>query len=261
MPVACVTGEPIRFGDPGVIHGAMCAQLGEQRAVAVHHALRVARRARRVREHAHVVGVGGGDRSPCGRRASSTTSHPTRRTSRCAARRPRPDDDVQREIGELVGRRAVDDVEVVDVAVPVGGDVRARPALREDEAHLLGPVDVHDRHEHVAAHREAVERDDGLAPVRQLERDDVAGFECRRRRARRRAGAPRRGCRRRCRARAAISDQTCTVASGAARSDRSTRRAERVVGPPALGEVALAERRRHRSPSATASCHGDLRSA
>ena len=159
-------------------------ELGEQRAVGVHHALRVARRARRVREHAHVVADRPRRRTPAGAAAvddvprDAPHAAPPRRAS------ARSDDDVQLEIGQLVGRGAVDDVEVVDVAVAIGGDVRARAALAEDEAHFLGAVDVHDRHEDVAAQREAVERDDGLAPVRQLERDDGAGLEPGRGRAR-----------------------------------------------------------------------------
>ncbi len=152
--------------------------LGQQRAVVVHHALGVARRARRVREHAHVVGSPRGPISAAGGRGASTTSHGDARAPReCGDASGRSHDDVQRQIGELTGCRAVDDVEIVDVAVAVGRDVRARATLPEDEAHLFGSVDVHDRHEHVAAHREAVERDDRLTPVRQLERDHVARFE------------------------------------------------------------------------------------
>ena len=130
MPVAWVTGEPMRFGEPGVIHGAMCAHLGEQRAVRVHHALGIARGARRVREHAHVVGVGGRDRGGRAARRATTASHrDARHPGVQRRRRGRSDHEVQREIGELAGCRAVDDVEVVDVAVAIGRDVRAGAAL------------------------------------------------------------------------------------------------------------------------------------
>ena len=102
-------------------------ELGEQRAVAVHHALRVARRARRVGEHAHVVGVGR-RRSRRPAAASATTSHATRRTRAVASpSATAPTTTCSVELGQLVGPGAVDDVEIVDVAVAVGGDVARAP--------------------------------------------------------------------------------------------------------------------------------------
>ena len=80
---------------------------------------------------------------------------------------------MQVEFGQRTAVRAVDDVDVIHVPVPVGRDIGARPALVENEPHFLGAVDRHDRHEHVAAHCQPVKRGDGLAPVRELERDDV----------------------------------------------------------------------------------------
>ena len=117
-------------------------------------------------------------RSPARRRrAASTTSHAHTPHAWVSVAPTSPTTTCRSSSGSSPRVRAVDDVEIVDVPVAVGRDVRARPALCEDEAHFLGAVDVHDRHEHVAAHREPVERDDRLPPVRQLERDDVARDE------------------------------------------------------------------------------------
>ena len=223
--------------------GPHVQQLGEQRAVAVHHALRIARGARRVREHAHVVR----SRRRRSRRPAvrPRRPRPTRRAApgRRGERRVDPRRRAGRDRGSSSARRAVDDVEVVDVAEAVGRDVRARPALLEDEAHLLRPVDVHDRHEHVPAHREPVERDDRLAPVRQLERDDVAGLDAGLARARvtsrsasswtSRVGAVPRPC---------LRPDVDSRRRATAREAASTSDAERLVGPPPLGEVALPER-------------------
>src|SRR5262245_64498413 len=54
-------------------------------------------------------------------------------------------------------------------------------SLGEDEANFLRPVDVHDGDEDEATHRQAVERDHRLAPVRQLERDEIGRASCRER--------------------------------------------------------------------------------
>ena len=164
----------------------------------------------------------------------------------CRAGAPRrsPTTTCSVEVGERVGRRAVDDVEVVDVAVPIGGDVGAGAALIEDEAHFLGAVDVHDRHEHVAAHREAVERDDRFAPVRQLERDRRRRARCRRRGASSPVAAIRRGRRRRCRATVGVPTR-CARRVGAARSERSTSAPSVSSVHQPLGEVLPAQRRGH----------------
>ena len=175
MPVACVTGDPMRLGAPGVIHGRMCpvsASSVRWLCITPFGSLVVPE----VYASTHTSSGSAAATADAGA-ASATMSQPTRRTLASARRRRCADDDVQLQVGQLVGGRAVDDVEIVDGAVPVGGDVGARPALAEDEAHLLRAVDVHDRHEHVAADREPVERDDGLVPVRELERDDRAGLD------------------------------------------------------------------------------------
>ena len=244
MPVAWVTGEPIRFGDPGVIHERMCTNSASSvrwLCITPFGSLVVPE----VYASTHTAsGSRGADRRGrfgCVDDVPRDAPHPPRGAG--ASRRA--DDDVHLQIRQLAGRRAVDDVEVVDVAVAVGRDVRARAALAEDEAHLLGPVDVHDRHEHVAAHREAVERDDRFAPVRQLERDDVTrldpGLRERGDQAERVGADLRVGAVPRPRLRPDVAPWH------RARREASDRRASPsvVVGPPPLGEIALPERRRH----------------
>ena len=203
--------------------------LGEQRAVAVHHPLGIARGARRVGEDAHRIGI----RTSDGFRGHGRVDHGPRNTRHPRVRQlvvARRHHDVQLQIGELVGSRTVDDVEVVDVAEAIGGDVGPSAALPQDEAHLLRPVDVHDRHEHVAAQRESVEGNDGFAPVRQLERDRVTGLESGVGQGRDQAQRVGRGARRSVPRHGRVSDQTCTAASGAPRRLRST-------SPPSVSSV------------------------
>ena len=54
---------------------------------------------------------------------------------------------------------------------------RPGAALAEDEAQLLGTVEVHDRHQRHPEHGAGVERDGGVDPIGQLEGDDVARSE------------------------------------------------------------------------------------
>ncbi len=178
MPVAWVTGEPMRFGVPGVIHGRMCTSSASSvrwLCITPLGSLVVPD----VYASTH-TSSGSAARDPVAGASASTMipSDARGRACGCDGRR-RPHHDVHAEVGSSSGSGAVDDVEVVDVAVSVGGDVGAGPALGEDEPHLLVAVDVHDRHEDVATHRQPVERDDGLAPVRELEGDDVTRFETR----------------------------------------------------------------------------------
>ena len=168
----------MRFGDPGVIHARMCSELGEQRAVAVHHALGVARRARRVREHAHVVGVGGARSRSAG--AARVDDVPRRRAARACGASASADRRPRRAARDRAARRARRRRRCRGSRRGRSGRrrcTRARRLWPRMKRTSFGAVDVHDRHEHVAAHREAVERDDRLPPVRQLERDDGAGLE------------------------------------------------------------------------------------
>ena len=57
----------------------------------------------------------------------------------------------------------------------VGGDEDLRPRGRQDVAEFLAAVEVHDRHDDRTEERRRPERDGGLHPVRQLQRDHVAG--------------------------------------------------------------------------------------
>ena len=186
IPVACVTGEPIRFGAPGVIHARMCSNSASSvRWVCITpFGLLVVPD---VYASTHTSSGSGAASAAAG--ARPRRRHPTRPGALAPPARPavlrregwRP----RRAVRDRPARHAhpvgvgvaVDDAEVVDVPETVGRDVRPGAALGEDEPHLLGPVDVHDRDEHVAAQREAVERDDRFAPVRQLERDHVARLQ------------------------------------------------------------------------------------
>ena len=68
-------------------------------------------------------------------------------------------------------------LEVVVATEAIGADVDLRARLQQDELHFLGAVEVDDRHDHRAEHRQAPERGRGLDPVRQLQRDDVARLD------------------------------------------------------------------------------------
>ena len=73
----------------------------------------------------------------------------------------------------------------------VGRDERLHARLAEDVANFLGTVEVHDRNHDRAEIRDRVKGDRGLRPVRELERDDVAGADAARSHAGRQpAGAP-----------------------------------------------------------------------
>ncbi len=87
---------------------------------------------------------------------------------------PVADDRHPLEIGERVAD-AREVREEVLMAEAVGGDERLHARLAQDVADLLRPVEVHDRHDDRAEIRDRVERGRGLEPVRELERDRVAG--------------------------------------------------------------------------------------
>ena len=135
MPVAWVTGEPIRFGDSGVIHDPHVQQL--RRATCGACASRPSGRSSsptctpaRTRRR---------DRSPRpARRARRVRRCPIRLGSVTAPRAASADPTTRcrRRSLERARGRAVDDVEVVDVAVPIGGDVRARRGSRRGRSAL-----------------------------------------------------------------------------------------------------------------------------
>ena len=90
------------------------------------------------------------------------------------------------EVGQVGAHRGEVGEEVL-VPEAVGGDERLHARLAQDVADLLRSVEVHDRHDDRAEVRDRVERRRRFQPVRQLERDRVAGLRCRGR-----AGRPRR---------------------------------------------------------------------
>ncbi len=81
------------------------------------------------------------------------------------------DDHVLQVAQPVANRRQLG--QVVALAEAGHDDERPGPALPQDEAHFLRPVEVHDRHQGHAEHGAGVERDRGLHPVGQLEGDDV----------------------------------------------------------------------------------------
>ncbi len=158
--------------------------------MAVHHTLGGAGGARGGGQHAHVVGRHcTGSWGGCG--PSSIDDVPADPPDPGATSRVRPKpgcpkpgcrsagaashNQVQLQIRQLVRAGAVDDVEVVDMAVAVGRHIGPGAALGQDEPHLLVAVDVHDGHEHVAAHGQAVEGHHRLTPVGQLEGNHGSG--------------------------------------------------------------------------------------
>ena len=83
--------------------------------------------------------------------------------------------DLLQAVQPVAHRRQVG--QVVALADARHDDQRPGPALAEDEADLLGAVEVHDRHQRHAEHGAGVEGDGRLDPVGQLEGDDVARTE------------------------------------------------------------------------------------
>ena len=92
-----------------------------------------------------------------------------------AARAVADDRDPLEVVDVALGPDRVEVGEEVLVAEPVGGHERLHPGAPEDVADLLGAVEVHDRHDDRAEVRDRVERGRRLDPVRELERDRVAG--------------------------------------------------------------------------------------
>ena len=79
------------------------------------------------------------------------------------------------QIGEL-GAHRVEVGDEVEVAEVIGGHERLHARALQDVRDFLGSVEVHDRHDDRAEVRDCVERRRGLQPVRELERNCVAGL-------------------------------------------------------------------------------------
>ncbi len=224
-------------GDPSV----HVPQLAEHGAVVVDHTLRVAGGARRVGEHGDLVGRWG---RQVAHRLERADGIPTDAAD--AGRRGPIGAVADHHVdAQALGGGLVDDGGVVDVAVRGGRDVSVGAALGEDERDLLAAVDVHDRHEHVATHRQRDERHDGFTPVRQLEGDDRTRLDP--------LGAEQRD-----ESPGFVVDvgvRAVPFVGAGVDVDRGVRhrgeplgdlRAERVVGPPSLLLVSRHERCRHR---------------
>ena len=184
------------------------AGLEAERLMAVDDALRVAGRAR-----------GEGDQRRAGRIGARRCRPSARRRAdrrRCSRASSRPD---QPTIGTSAHRSGWYFIRPNSL----GGDEHLRPRGGQDVAEFLAAVEVHDRHDHRAEERRRPERRRRLHPVRQLERDDVAGPDAARAQS---GGEPARLAvrrRRRCRRTAAPRSAHGTPASGLACSPPARR--------------------------------------
>ena len=188
MPMAWPTGAPTRLGRSrdGLVVGQL-ADLAAQGAVRVHDALGVGRRARGVADDRRAVGVDVRRAVDRLRAAQVVEAHVPGRVAGDVAHHH----DVLEALQAVAHRGQVGQV----VALPDTrhDDERPGAALAEDEAELLGPVEVHDRHQRHAEHAAGVEGDGRVDPVGQLEGHHVARPEPERAQARRRrAATPRR---------------------------------------------------------------------
>ena len=156
---------------PGLVPRQL-AHLAADRAVRVHDALGVGRRPRGVGDEGRAVGVDG-DRALDRLGAAQLVEGDQPEVS---SRRGVAHHDLVLQVRQAVadGRQVG---QVVAPAVARHDDQGAGPALAQDEAQLLGAVEVHDRDERHPEHGAGVERDRRLHPVGQLEGDDVTGTE------------------------------------------------------------------------------------
>ncbi len=146
--------------------------------------------------------------------------------------------------------------QVVALADARHDDEGPGPALAQDEADLLGPVEVDDRHQGDAEHGAGVEGDGRLDPVGQLEGDHVARARARGRAGRRPRAAPPRRPRRPCRGRVGRrpdAEAPARVLEEAVAQELP----ERAVVPGALGPVALGQLGRHRAQLEAGRRHAD----
>ena len=215
----------------------------------VDHALRRRGRARRVADHGGPVGV-----------------HAAR--ARGAAARPRATSKLRAPAGSAApsaarttttcssagssGRSTSSAREEILAPEAVRGHQHPRAGLAQDVAQLLRAVEVDDRHQRRAEHGDAVEGLGGLGPVRELERDDVAGPDPEAPQPSRQT--PARGGRpRRARPRTdAFATRSGTRAGGGRRSGGAANAPRRLVVPEARPPGSGAAARRARS--AAASC-------
>lgn len=151
----------------GGVVGEQLACLEAQRLVTVDHALGLAGGARGERDQRRRAGIGG---QRAGHRLVGEQVLEIDDVAAHHAGLPRthhPDDG---DVGAQLGVKT-------HPAEPLGGDEDPRLARGQDEAQLSGAVEVHDGHHHRAQERRGPERRGGLHPVRQLQRDHVAGAD------------------------------------------------------------------------------------
>ena len=145
------------------------ADLGVDRAVHVHDTLRIRRRAARVRDER------GSRRVDGDRRVDAAVLDEVGERERAGRGAVSDDGDPLEVVDVALGPDRVEIGEEVLVTELVRGHERLHPRAPEDVADLLRAVEVHDRHDDRAEVRDRVERGRGLDPVRELERDRVAG--------------------------------------------------------------------------------------
>ena len=144
-------------------------RLGHDRVADVHDALRIGGRARRVadRRRQHRIDR----RELVERRVVDERGERLRPRGRAVA-----DQHDVLECGEL-GPEPFQRAEVVGGTERRGRQVQSTTELLEDEAQLLGPVEVDDRDDRRTGHRRAVERDQRFDPVGELVGDHVTGLD------------------------------------------------------------------------------------
>ncbi len=220
-------------------HPVELAALEPDGAVGVDHALGVAGGARREADDRRRVGI---YRRDTGDRVSVEERLERDGPRRQIGRRCRAHDEPL-GAGSAVQHLAVD-LEMVGVAEPIGCHHHRRLGGAEDVIDLFGRVEVDDRHDDGTEIGRGPERDAGLDPVGELEDHDVAGPDAARPQgAGERAGRP-----------VDVAERPRPRADLGVHPERNVghrpeallhHRAERVVGPPALGEIALAQLARY----------------
>jgi hypothetical protein len=152
------------------LHRAELTDLEADGAVRVHDTLRIRSRARGVRDK------GGGRRIDARGLVHGFAAGEAREGHQAGRDVVVGHDGDELELVEI-GTHRVEVGEIVEMTEAVGGDEDARAGLAEDEADFLGPVEVHDRNGNRTEERRRPERRRRLDPVRQLERDEVAGTD------------------------------------------------------------------------------------
>ena len=156
-----------------IAHGLVAGQLAHleaERTVGVHHALGVGRRSRGVGDQGGRVGI------EVDRPFDRVGAAKLVEAENVGRIPPVADHEDPLQVVQAVAHGGQLGQEVA-LGVAAHDHEGAGSALAQDEADLLRSVEVHDRHQRHPEERAGVERDRGLDPVGQLERDDVVGTQ------------------------------------------------------------------------------------